>query len=222
MNEEHAVAIVAGEDEFFSGGVAAMLKRQIGYATVLRAKSLLDLDELLALKMRIDLLVLDLSLPSAQGAMTVRQIHSTWPEMPIAVMTDSRDDHEILRLLAAGAQGVIPKDPGNCPAMLDGLRTVSDSRIYVPDSVEVMDGNGNGNGNGHCEDTLTGLTERQRQVIGLLSRGYPNKVIARELGISPSTVKVHVHAAFRTLGVHNRMAAAAALWPQHSKMAPIN
>src|SRR5688572_29403658 len=95
MNEEHAVAIVAGEDEFFSGGVAAMLKRQVGYSTVLRAKSLLDLDELLALKMRIDLLVLDLTLPGAQGAMTVRQIHSTWPEMPIAAMTDSRDDHEI-------------------------------------------------------------------------------------------------------------------------------
>jgi DNA-binding NarL/FixJ family response regulator len=60
---------------------------------------------------------------------------------------------------------------------------------------------------------VTGLTERQQQVIKLLSKGLPNKVIARELGISPSTVKVHVHAVFRALGVHSRMAALAAIRP---------
>ena len=211
MTNEHAVAVVAGEEEFFSGGVAAMLKRQLGYTTVLRAKSLVDLSELLALKMRIDLLVLEIDLPGSQGAMTVRQMHSTWPEMPIAVLTESRDEHEILGLLAAGAQGVIPRDPANCAVILEGLRTVSNLGVYVPQSRDTDKDSAR-------HESPAGLTERQRQVISLLSRGYPNKVIARELGISPSTVKVHVHAAFRTLGVHNRMAAAAALWPQQQAM----
>jgi DNA-binding NarL/FixJ family response regulator len=60
---------------------------------------------------------------------------------------------------------------------------------------------------------LEGLTRRQRDVIELLLEGCANKVIARRLGISPSTVKVHVHAAFRALGVNSRLSAVAALRP---------
>lgn len=216
MTNEHAVAVVAGGEEFFSGGVSAMLKRQVGYESVLRVKTLDELTDLLALKIRVDLLVLDLDLAGCEGAATVRRLHSTWPEMLIAVMTNGGNDREILGLLAAGSQGVIPKDAGNCSAMLTGLRTVSDSGVFVPESAAPLEDTADES------NPLIALTERQRQVIGLLSRGYPNKVIARELGISPSTVKVHVHAAFRTLGVHNRMAAAAALWPQQSGMARTN
>ena len=60
---------------------------------------------------------------------------------------------------------------------------------------------------------LSCLTARQQEIVRLLLDGSSNKVIARQLGISPNTVKVHLHAIFRELRVHNRMSLAAALRP---------
>jgi DNA-binding NarL/FixJ family response regulator len=60
---------------------------------------------------------------------------------------------------------------------------------------------------------LSGLTARQQEIVLLLLEGYSNKIIARKLGISPNTVKVHIQAIFRELRVHNRMALAVALRP---------
>jgi len=60
---------------------------------------------------------------------------------------------------------------------------------------------------------LSCLTARQQEIVQLLLDGSSNKVIARQLGISPNTVKVHLHAIFRELRVHNRMSLAAALRP---------
>ncbi|GAA4013319.1 hypothetical protein GCM10022280_09430 [Sphingomonas swuensis] len=62
------------------------------------------------------------------------------------------------------------------------------------------------------------LTERQQQVIVLVARGKPHKVIARELGISPCTVKAHVQAAFRMLNVHSRYEATAILSLESCKL----
>src|SRR3546814_18515913 len=59
-------------------------------------------------------------------------------------------------------------------------------------------------------DIRLGLTQRQQEVLHLMSKGRSNKEIARALDIAPGTVKVHINAAFRTLGVHNRVSAAAA------------
>ncbi len=57
---------------------------------------------------------------------------------------------------------------------------------------------------GHAGPTMAGLTPRQREVLGQLARGLPNKRIARELGLSESTVKVHLLAIYRVLAVRNR------------------
>lgn len=65
----------------------------------------------------------------------------------------------------------------------------------------------------HERNPLSGLTARQHEIVQLLLEGCSNKVIARKLGISPNTVKVHIQAIFRELRVHNRMALVVALRP---------
>jgi DNA-binding NarL/FixJ family response regulator len=184
--------------------LAAVLKHQVGFETVHRVRNLEQLLELTA-KSQVDLITIADDLPGSDGVQTVGQLHSQYPDVRMAVFSHCSDVREILNLLAAGAHGVISKQRSDCAELLRALQTISEGGIFVPPIVELETPKVNG-ANG-----MTGLTERQQQVIKLLSKGHPNKVIARELGISPSTVKVHVHAAFRALGVHNRLAAVAAV-----------
>lgn len=209
MVSEISVAVVADEEDFFSAGLSAVLERQVGYGSVIRARNLDQLRKILA-EVHVDLVAIADDLPGSLGTETIRWLRAESPELRLAVVTHCADVREVLGLLAAGANGIISKNNSDCSELLRALQTVSEAGIFVPTMDELEDRARDY----RAEPTaLTALTERQQQVIKLLSKGHPNKVIARELGISPSTVKVHVHAAFRALGVHSRMAAAAALRP---------
>lgn len=209
MVTRKSVAVVAESEDFYSAGLAAVLKHQVGFASVLRARSL---DQLLAIaaKSPVDMVTIGDDLPGSNGAQTVCQLHSQYPDLAMVVFSRCSDLREILSLLSAGAHGIISKRTFDCAELLRALQTVSEGGIFVPPIAELENPRVGDRGEA---DAMTGLTERQQQVIKLLSKGLPNKVIARELGISPSTVKVHVHAAFRALGVHSRMAAVAAIRP---------
>ena len=110
--------------------------------------------------------------------------------------------------LAAGAHGYVPKQHSP-PQMVAGFQAVLKGNIYVPASV--CDEPTTAIDPSPCDGQPRLLTQRQREVLTLLTIGKSNKEIARDLMISESTVKVHLAAAFRLLGVRSRMAAAAAL-----------
>lgn len=207
------LAIVAERQSFFSAGIAAVLQRELGFARVVRVYDYASLIEVLANNGAADFLALDLDLPGAARITTVSELSELRPAMRLAVFSDRADVQDILSVLAAGAHGFIPKQITDCAELLRALKTVNEMGVYVPGNLVGAQGAGADDGD-HQEatnGTLVKLTERQQQVVNLLSLGHPNKVIARELGISPSTVKVHVHAAFRALGVHSRLAALASL-----------
>lgn len=208
------IAIVAERENFYNAGLAAMLQREVGFAEVIRAHDYAALSDILALDFPVDFLALDFELPGASGLATISELREKQPAMRMAVFSERTELREVLSILAAGAHGFIPKQMTDCAELLRALRTVQQDGIFVPSSL-IERGNWR-DADGDCDganDALSGLTDRQQQVIKLLSEGHANKVIARELGISPSTVKVHVHAAFRALGVHSRLAALAALRP---------
>jgi DNA-binding NarL/FixJ family response regulator len=207
-----SVAVVAEEQNFYSAGLASMLHRDVGFGQVLRAHDYSALENILSLDFRIDFLALDFNLPGAAGLGTIRELRHRQPNMRLAVFSECTDLREVLSILAAGAHGFIPKQIGNCDELLRAIQAVEESGIFVPlnlvEGPKPVEEHDEGDIN---PDTIGRLTERQQQVVRLLSEGHANKVIARQLGISPSTVKVHVHAAFRALGVHSRIAALAAL-----------
>jgi DNA-binding NarL/FixJ family response regulator len=209
MATQDAVAVVAEPEDFYSAGVAAVLEHQFGFNTVLTAR---NLDQLLVIfaTASVRLAVISDDLPGSDGVHTIRMLRSLYPDLRLAVFSQRSDDHDVLTMLAAGAHGVIARPNGDCTELMRALQAVNKGSIFVPAMAE----NDDGESDHHEVGPLTGLTERQQQVIKLLSDGHPNKVIARVLGISPSTVKVHVHAAFRVLGVHSRLAAVAAVRPR--------
>jgi DNA-binding NarL/FixJ family response regulator len=210
-----STAVVAERQTFFSAGVAAVLERQLGFTGVTETHDYVGLVEILSRDPKIDFLALDFDLPGGSGLATVRALREERPAMRLAVLTECTNMSEALMILAAGAHGIIPKQFGECHDLLHALQTVEGGGIFVP--LALVDPQCLCHDNDDDElDPLGRLTERQQQVIRLLSEGHANKVIARRLGIAPSTVKVHVHAAFRALGVHSRLAALAALRPTNT------
>jgi DNA-binding NarL/FixJ family response regulator len=126
------------------------------------------------------------------------------PSCPIVVLSDSGDTSAVLRALKLGVQGFIPTqlDPH---IAIEAMKFVFAGGVFFPPSALV---NRPANEESFSSETGKNLTARQAEVIELLQRGKSNKVIARELGMQESTVKVHVRQIMRKLGVANRTQAA--------------
>lgn len=167
----------------------------------------------------LDLALLDIAIPGAVGYQHIAQMRQRLPDTPVIVLSGSEDLDLIRVLLELGVNGFIPK-AYSPEVMLSAIRLVLSGGVYVPPmllagvqargwtppaamapAVEA----------GHSLDSLRSiLTGRQIDVMVLLSQGKPNKLIARDLGISEGTVKIHLAAIFRALNVRNRVEAVVA------------
>lgn len=161
-----------------------------------------------------DLALIDLAMPGAKGIQHVIEAMRLQPDMRVLVLSGSEEGALVQRLIDSGVHGYIPKSyPPE--VMLSAIRLVMSGSTYIPPLALHASGYGAATGNGatglnHEEQLNELLTERQVDVLKLLSRGSPNKVIARELGISEGTVKIHLAAIFRALNVRNRVEAVVA------------
>jgi two-component system, NarL family, nitrate/nitrite response regulator NarL len=140
--------------------------------------------------------LVDLKMQGMDGLATVAALHALRPGLPVVVVSSSEEPGDVRRTMRAGARGYCPKSaPG--PEILEALQTAMAGRIYVPPQLR------------HALDSPAppgedALTERQLDVLRLLCKGHPNKLIGRELDMQEKTVKGHVTAIFRALGVVNR------------------
>ncbi len=157
----------------------------------------------------LDLVLADLYMPGMGGHEGIAEFRNQFPETPLVIMTASESRTDARRALGSGALGyVLKSSPSH--VMLDALIRVLDGGIYIPSIME---------GDEDTHDPVSvmplskqgiRLTGRQLEVLKLLLQGKPNKLIARELDLSEGTVKIHVAAIFRALGVTNRTEAAVA------------
>lgn len=145
----------------------------------------------------LDLLLVDLRMPGADGTETIRALRARAPQVPLVVVSADEDRADVAALLGLGVSGYVPKSEP--PAVIvSAVRLVLAGGIYVPP--RLMTG-------AAPAAPQSGLTPRQAEVLRLLAQGLPNKSIASALGVSEGTVKVHLIAVFRTLNVRNRTAA---------------
>jgi DNA-binding NarL/FixJ family response regulator len=147
-----------------------------------------------------DVILLDLSLPGMDGMTGLARLRDASPAIPIVVMSASEETAKIKQALTGGAMGYIPKSAGR-RVILHALRLVLDGGVYVPPGIV-------GHNAGICpiqdnQASLT-LTRRQQEVLNLLTQGLSNKQIAATLEVSENTVRVHVAAILKLLGVKNR------------------
>jgi DNA-binding NarL/FixJ family response regulator len=141
-----------------------------------------------------DLVLLDLGLPGCDGLDALSRFRREFPKLPLVVLSGNCDRASILGALEAGAVGFIPKT-SKPDVIIAALKVVAAGGTYVPP--EALDG-------ADAKSRALDLTDRQRDVLRLILKGYNNERIAAELSIAPNTVKQHAHAVFTALGVSSR------------------
>jgi DNA-binding NarL/FixJ family response regulator len=159
----------------------------------------------------LDLALIDINMPGSDGIEWIRAMRQRHPTLPLLVMSATEDPHTVRALIDLGIAGFIPKSDSSA-VILQAVRLVLAGGTYAPLRLLMQDSApapATTRPHGSIP-TVAGLTERQQEVLALLARGLPNKLIARELGLSESTVKVHLLAIYRVLSVRNRTEAVVA------------
>jgi DNA-binding NarL/FixJ family response regulator len=158
----------------------------------------------------VDLVLLDLAMPGMDGFSGLEQLRDALPSAAIVIVSAINDSDRIREALERGARGYVLKTI-NDAALKHALSLVMSGETYVPAELlqeRSLKGIGGVMGKGGPENPLAHLTERQRDVLGLLMTGQSNKEIARDLGLLESTVKAHIKVILNKLSVANRTQAA--------------
>lgn len=160
-----------------------------------------------------DVVLLDMRMPAMTGIEVLRALRDVGESMPIVMLTTSRDESDVIQSLQGGANGYLLKDM-EPDALIDALGEIVQGRTVVaPELAGVLARAVQGDGAPPAADEPTrrepaDLTPREHEILCLLAEGQSNKVIARNLGITDGTVKLHVKAILRKLQVHSRVEAA--------------
>jgi DNA-binding NarL/FixJ family response regulator len=145
------------------------------------------------------LVLLDLRLPDCSDFAGLRAIRERFPAVPVAIVSALDDALTISRAIRLGAMGFIPKS-SRMTVLTDAICKIIAGEIWTPPSCGAAQP-------AHERVAGAGLTPAQMRIISGLQRGLLNKQIAFELGVTEHTVKAHMTAAFRKLGVENRLQA---------------
>lgn len=141
-----------------------------------------------------DITLMDLRMPHLEGVEAIARIRTQTPKAQIIILTTYDTDEDIYRGLQAGARGYILKDT-TATELIQAIRTVHGGKRYIPSEVALK-----------LADRIddSDLTERELEVLQLLSKGNSNQEIAAALTISEGTVKFHINNILSKLGVKDR------------------
>ncbi len=158
-----------------------------------------------------DVVLLDLRMPDLRGLTVLRQMIGEGFDIPVVMLTTSADEGDLSESLRSGARGYLLKDM-EPDELIVALQEIVQGKIVVaPSLTSVLADLVRHGDRRERKDELepfSSLTPREHEILCHLSEGQSNKVIARNLNISDGTVKLHVKAILRKLGVHSRVEAA--------------
>lgn len=147
-----------------------------------------------------DVTLLDGNLPDGHGLDALAKIHAEFPGARVIMLSIDESEEAVFRALEAGALGYLSKSTPR-QQMLQAIREVAEGRSFLPPELAAKV---------EQRSRRQELTAREIEVLGLVVKGTPNKLIADALGISEMTVKVHLTRIFEKLGVQDRTSATTA------------
>jgi two-component system nitrate/nitrite response regulator NarL len=163
-----------------------------------------------------DIAILDMSMPGLTGLEILAIVNSESLTTRLVFFTASIEHHELVISAAAGAYGVITKDVSP-EVLLQSLRQVADGQRLLPLLSSDLELAREQSDIAVTENVLAVLTERERQIMGLVSEGLSNKEIGRRLNITDGTIKVHLHNIYQKLEINNRTVLAALAISHHDR-----
>jgi DNA-binding NarL/FixJ family response regulator len=157
-----------------------------------------------------DIVVMDLSMPGMSGAEATRELRRRFPAIAVLVVTVSAGELDVLDALEAGAAGYLLKDAGP-EEIMRALQAAVDGDTPLSPRVAGMiveRARGVAGGVDASSRVVEELTARELEVLRLLAQGLDNSEIAKQLYLSPTTVKRHISGVFAKVGAGNRVEAA--------------
>jgi two-component system nitrate/nitrite response regulator NarL len=206
MSEKLKVALV-DDQNLCRSGLSELLSSCYGIAVVGATGSVEGLRELLCEQP--DLLIMDLRMKPMDGLAMLQQIRKEGCAIPAVVLTMSDSETDLANAIRAGVRGYLLKDMAP-EDVVDAIRRVAAGELVVAPTmtikmIEMLRGDQPGE---EPKNSLKLLTEREREILQLLSRGESNKAIAQTLSISYDTVKQHVRHILTKLNLSSRVKAA--------------
>jgi two-component system nitrate/nitrite response regulator NarL len=202
--DDHALVRKGIEELLQSRGVQVVASVSSGEEGVRRAREI-----------SADAILLDVRMPGLSGIETLQRLRASGIATPVVMLTMSRDDADLSAALRGGAQGYLLKDMESeelvpaLEAVLRGEPVVA--REMVGTLAHLVQGDaGRGRKAQRPETPFAGLTPRELEILEHVAGGLSNKMIAHALDISDGTVKLHVKAILRKLGMRSRVEAAVA------------
>lgn len=197
--------LLIDDHDLFRSGLRLLLGQLPVDIEVLEAGSVED--ALAHVDRGIGIVMLDLSMPGTSGMDALVRVREAFPDAP-TVIVSSDDDPELIRqAIDLGASGFVPKT-STPPLLISALQLILAGGVYLPRAVLSQTPQGaaprSAEASASAAATPSGLTDRQEEVLLKAVRGQSNKAIARAMDLSEGTVKAHLSAAFRVLGVRNR------------------
>jgi len=196
MNNIHV--LIADDHAVVRIGLSALLETEPGISVVGVAK---DGEEAVAetLRLKPDVVVMDLMMPKKTGIEATAEILAALPETKIIVLTTFAASDAIARALELGAAGAVMKTAEDAE-LISIIRTVADGGRVVSEEIQKL----------LTEDPpAEKLTPRQLDILSSVTRGFTNADIAKQLGLQEQSVKEHISAIFAKIGAANRSEAVA-------------
>lgn len=164
----------------------------------------------LTMKLKPDMVLMDVDMPKLDGVTATRLIRGCLPEVKVLMLSVHDDDARIVAAVQAGASGYILKDADH----QEFLRIIRESHRgkqvhspFMPDGFAQTAVTAMTQARGHEGGGLAALTDREREILACTAAGRGNKEIADQLCLSADTVKTHLHHIYRKLGVAGRVEA---------------
>jgi len=164
-----------------------------------------------------DLILLDNHLPGVRGVDAIAALKEAAPQAHVLMLTVSEDEDDLAAALQAGAEGYLLKTIDSDALTESIMKVMRGESVVSPEMTTKLvtafrartpSGGSNGTAGGAPPPEPDSLSSREREILELITRGASNKLIARELDIAETTVKIHVQHILRKLGLTSRVQAA--------------
>ena len=189
--------LIIDDHPIYRDALGMLVSRQYGESSVITASTIEEGLAKVHTDLSINLILLDMEIPGEKGAEAIHALKRRFPQVEIIVISGSEQRRDVEAVLRAGAKAFVSKAVSTTQIMkiaknvLEGIEL--DARWITASGTQEISG-----------DSMVKLTERQQQTLTYLCMGLSNKEISLRLGLSDITVKTHVSAIFRALGVINR------------------
>jgi DNA-binding NarL/FixJ family response regulator len=208
--------LIADDHELFLQGLLFILQKEYPEAEIVSATNYTGIFDILSNQKDFDLILTDLAMPGANWLEALKKIHQDCPEVPIIIISAVFDRSILQKTFDIGVSGYVSKSfPNNL--IISAINLVMAGGLYIPPELlqvslqnspepikELLD-DLNQEKKNNKENKI--LTPRQMDVLQCLAEGMSNKLIARKLGLSEGTVKIHITLILRALEVSNRLSA---------------